>query len=214
MTCQHLTKLNDEAPVSAVITRLIRSGERMKELLDDLLDYSRVSLDLGIPVAPADMDLAKICQEEVDLQRLAWPSNVVELATEGSTRGIWDASRLKQVIGNLISNGAKYGNPGTLINVRLSGREDEVLLVVENWGPALDSVGVQQLFEPLRRASHGNAETERTSLGLGLFIVRQIVGGHGGEVSASSADGKTVFSVTLPRRPQALPERGAEPTHR
>lgn len=61
--------------------------------------------------------------------------------------------------------------------------------------------GVPMLFEPLKRGAQGDPEAERTSLGLGLFIVRQIVQSHGGTVSLASSDGKTEFVVTLPRCP-------------
>jgi signal transduction histidine kinase len=189
LTSRLLAALNDGTPVSAVTGRLIRGGERMRQLLDDLLDYSRASLDLGIPVAPALTDLAIACQEEVELQRAAWPDNVIELATAGPTQGVWDASRLKQVVGNLIANAAKYGHAGAPVWV----------LSVENTGPAIAAARTDGLFEPLRRGDHGDTQSERTSLGLGLFIVRQIVRAHGGKVSVSSQDGKTVFDVTLPR---------------
>jgi signal transduction histidine kinase len=203
LTSRLLAQLNEGTPVSAVTARLIRGAERMSKLLDDLLDYSRAALHLGIPVAPAITDIALACQEEIDLQRIAWPKNVIELTTEGPTQGVWDASRLKQLLGNLIANAAKYGDPGTPVTVRLVGNDDDVLLSVENTGPAIAAAGVQLLFEPLRRGANGDVRTERNSLGLGLFIVRQIVRAHEGTVSVSSKDGKTVFSVTLPRNPRA-----------
>lgn len=203
LTSRLLSQLNDGTPVSAVTARLIRGGERMRQLLDDLLDYSRASLDLGIAIAPASMDLALACQEEIELQRAAWPETTVELTTEGPTQGVWDASRLKQVLGNLIANAAKYGERGTPIIVRLVGNDDGVILFVENTGPAISVAGMQGLFEPLKRGAHGDLQHERTSLGLGLFIVRQIVHAHGGTVTLSSADAKTVFQVTLPRNAPA-----------
>jgi len=122
LTSRLLAQMNDGTPVNDVITRLIRGGERMRQLLDDLLDYNRGSLDLGIPVTPAITDLALTCQEEIELQRVAWPDNVIELVTEGPTQGMWDASRLKQVVGNLIANAAKYGDPGTPVTVRVAGK--------------------------------------------------------------------------------------------
>jgi signal transduction histidine kinase len=201
LTSRLLSQMNHGTPVSEVTARLTRGGERMRQLLDDLLDYSRASLELGIPIAPASTDLALACQEEVELQRVAWPENAIGLSTEGPTQGVWDASRLKQVLGNLIANAAKYGDPGTPVTVRLVGKDDEVVLSVENTGPAIAADGRQSLFQPLQRGAHGDARTERTSLGLGLFIVRQIVRAHGGTVSVSSADGKTVFKVTLPTNP-------------
>lgn len=203
LTARLLAKLTDGTPVSEATARLIRGGSRMRELLDDLLDYSRSSLELGIPVAMVRMDLALACREEIELQRVAWPGNDIELATEGAMQGVWDASRLKQVLGNLVANAAKYGDPGTPITVRLAGSDDEVTVSVENTGPPISATEMPQLFDPLRRGARGDAEIERTSLGLGLFIVRQIVRSHGGTVSLSSANGKTVFQVTLPRNPPA-----------
>jgi signal transduction histidine kinase len=199
LTSELILQMSRGRAVGEVTARLMRGGERMRQLLDDLLDYSRASLELGIPVSPTSMDLAAACREEIELQRAAWPDNAIELVTEGLTEGVWDASRLKQVLGNLIANAAKYGDPSTPITVRLLGDVDEVLLTVENTGPAIAAKGMESLFDPLQRGGHGNAETERTSLGLGLFIVRQIVRAHGGTVSLSSGEGKTVFKVKLPR---------------
>jgi signal transduction histidine kinase len=165
LTSRLLSPLSDAAPVSDVTARLIRGGERMRQLLDDLLDYSRASLDLGIPVAPASTDLAAACPEEIELQRVAWPDNAIELRSEGETRGLWDASRLKQVLGNLIANAAKYGEPGTPITVRLLGKDDDVVLAVENIGATIAPGGMESLFEPLHRGAHANGQNERTSLG-------------------------------------------------
>ena len=81
LTSQLIFELSDGRAVSDVTARLIRGGERMKQLLDDLLDFSRASLDLGIPVSPASMDLAVACREEIELQRAAWPDHAIELTT-------------------------------------------------------------------------------------------------------------------------------------
>jgi signal transduction histidine kinase len=76
-----------------------------------------------------------------------------------------------------------------------------VLLSVENTGPAIDAAGMASLFDPCVEVLTAMRKPERTSLGLGLFIVRQIVHAHGGTVTLSSGDRKTVFKVKLPRKP-------------
>lgn len=207
LTSQLLSQLTDGTPARDVTMRLTRGGERMKQLLDDLLDYSRSSLNLGIPIVQAKMDLAVTCREEVDLQRVAWPGRSIELVSEGPMEGLWDASRLRQLLGNLITNAAKYGTPETPVIIRLVGKDQSVTIAVENAGPTIAADVLPMLFEPLQRGAHADAEHERTSLGLGLFIVRQIASAHGGAVALSSAEGKTVFQVTLPRHAPA----GQEP---
>lgn len=201
LTSRHLERLVEGTPASGTTGGLIRGAERMKQLLDELLDYSRASLELGIPVDLVYTNLALACMEEVEIQRAAWPSRVIEFAATGDTFGTWDASRLKQALGNLVSNAAKYGTPEGTIRLRLTGSDHEVHLSVENTGPAIEPAAIGLLFDPLRR---GPGESyERTSLGLGLFIVRHIVQAHSGSVSAASADGRTTFTVTLPRRAPA-----------
>lgn len=206
MTSRLLSKFEAGMPVDKLAARLINGGERMKRLLDDLLDYSRGSLDIGIPVTRAAVDLARICEEEVELQRGAWPGNSIELSIEGPTVGEWDGARLKQVLGNLISNAAKYGDRDAPIVVALIGDSDMTVLSVENSGPPIPVGNMEALFEPLMRVGGADKEIERTSMGLGLFIVRHIVSAHGGTVVPSSSDGKTVFRVSLPRSPSPAPQ--------
>ena len=201
LTSQLVAKLGDGTPVSEPTSRLIRSGERMKELLDDLLDYSRTSLDLGLPVSPVPCDLATVCREEIEVQRAALPDCRIEYTTDGATRGSWDASRMRQVVANLVTNAARYGTPGGPVTVKLSGSDAEVRLSVENVGPTIPRETVQVIFEPLRRGAGGAVQAGRTSMGLGLFIVRQAALAHGGTVTVDSANGRTVFTVVLPRIP-------------
>lgn len=202
LTTRLLSHTGEGMQLSKLAERLMNGGERMRQLLDDLLDYSRASLNHGIPIAPSRMDLAKVCAEEVELQRAVWPDRVIELVYEGGeSEGEWDAARLKQVLGNLISNAAKYGYQDAPIKVRFAGKHDEVTFSVENNGPTISATGMKALFEPFHRESHSDEESERTSLGLGLFIVSHIVRAHGGTVSLTSKNETTVFSVVLPRSP-------------
>jgi signal transduction histidine kinase len=200
LTSRVISVLSEGTPVGEHTAKLIRSGERMRQLLDDLLDYNRTSLAVGIRVSPALVDLATVCGEEVELLRNALPGVTIEFAMEGATQGSWDASRIKQVVSNLVINAAKYGDHGGIIRVNLQGDGAEVHLSVENTGPSIPAEGIDTLFEPLRRHADVDFRGERESLGLGLFIVRQIVVAHGGVVGAESAHGRTRFTVTLPKR--------------
>lgn len=199
LTSQVLIRADEKTPVPMLAARLVNGGERMKQLLDDLLDYSRTSLAMGIPVSPTDVDLKEVCTAEVELERAALPGIAINLVSEGNTEGRWDAARLRQLLGNLISNAAKYGDAGAPVTVRLVGSDDDIRLSVENLGPTITPDGMNTLFEPFQRGAHSTGEAERTSLGLGLFVVREIARAHGGSVAVTSVARRTCFCVTLPR---------------
>jgi signal transduction histidine kinase len=140
-----------------------------------------------------------VCRDEIEELRAALPDATIEFATAGATHGSYDASRIKQVLSNLVINAAKYGDLGGPIQVHLRGHSSEVHLSVENSGLSIPKEEMQFLFEPLRRSAHADPQAERESLGLGLFIVRQIALAHGGSVTVESAEGRTRFTVTLPK---------------
>ena len=180
--------------------RLIRSGERMRTLLDDLLDYSRISLGVGIRLQRGAVDLAPACQEELDMLRSALPGRSILFETKGSTQGNFDASRIREALGNLVQNAASYADPGTPIVVRLDGDEAAVTLSVENAGPPISQEALKDIFEPLTRGDNPTeSEREREHLGLGLYIVSEIAKAHGGSVDVESLGRKTTFRLSLRR---------------
>ena len=199
LTAQLLERLPQGAPVSEHTARMIRSGRRMKSLLDDLLDFNRSALGFGIAVQPEPTDMAVACSQEIELRRLAAPGAQLAFESEGDTRGEWDPERVRQLLGNLVSNALKYGDRASPVVVRLVGRADEVVLSVTNSGPGFPSDRLEQLFEPLRRERSMDRETERTSLGLGLYIVKAVATAHKATVGVESANGQTVFTVTWPK---------------
>jgi signal transduction histidine kinase len=145
-------------------------------------------------------DLATVCRDEIELLRAALPASTIEFAAAGVTQGSWDASRIKQMLSNLVINAAKYGDPSGIVRVSLRGDDVQVHLSVENTGPSIPKELMYSLFEPLRRHAGADSQGERESLGLGLFIVRQVALAHGGDVTVESGDGTTRFTVTLPKR--------------
>ncbi|WP_277620894.1 sensor histidine kinase, partial [Caballeronia glathei] len=89
MTAVYLAALNDGGKISEAARRLINSGSRMQALLDDMLDFNRANLGLGIAIAPSIVDLAKQLAEALDLLRTAHPDHRVDLEVVGDSNGVW-----------------------------------------------------------------------------------------------------------------------------
>jgi signal transduction histidine kinase len=165
------------------------------------MDFNRTRLGVTLPVKPEHVDLAQVLGDEMEQVRAAYPKRRIELAVTGDTRGEWDRVRLQQVLRNLVANAARYGTADTPLHVALRGEAERVTLEVENKGPTIDADALSHIFEPLKRGPHYGSPNYRAGLGLGLFILREIVRAHGGEVSARSDAGQTTFTVHLPRKP-------------
>ena len=208
-TASLLRAINAGEQVSAAAARLIRSGASMRVLLDDLVDFNRTHLGLGIKVVKKDIDLAEELGGEVEQLRVVHPDRRIEFAVTGDAVGHYDGGRLKQVLRNLVSNAIVHGSPDTPVRVALVGEEPEIRLEVTNEGPAIDPSFQSQLFDPLTRGLPQTSSREyNDGLGLGLFIVRELVLAHGGrvEVRSDSTEGETTFTVILPRQ-KSVPSR-------
>jgi len=207
-TASLLTALNAGEKVSTAAARLIRSGASMRVLLDDLVDFNRTHLGLGIKVVRTDIDLAEELGGEVEQLRSAYPDRRIDFAVTGDAVGYCDGGRLKQVLRNLVANAVVHGSPDTAIRVALVGEEAEIRLKVINQGPTIDPLFQTQLFDPLKRGLVQPSSREYDGLGLGLFIVRELVRAHGGrvEVRSDSTEGETTFTVILPRQKSGAPD--------
>ena len=139
--------------------------------------------------------------EEIEHLRSVSPEARIRFEASGKLDGRFDAARIREALGNLVVNADKYGTPGGEIQVRLRGDDGHVRLSVSNPGHPIPREKLDVLFEPLIRGAvaASSAQEERTSLGLGLFIVSEIAKAHGGRVTAESDDGFTAFHLELPR---------------
>lgn len=196
MTAKYLAAINAGEEVSEAAARLIRSGASMRTLLDDLTDFNRTNLGLGIKVSPEEVNLAKMMEDELELLRTAYPKRQIDFAAIGNTQGRWDGPRVQQILRNLVSNAIRYGAGNAPVRVVLRGEQQTIELVVSNSG-ALDPDDARKIFEPMHRGAAVHSAHE--GLGLGLFIVREISKAHGGDASAHSEGNKTTFTVHLPR---------------
>jgi signal transduction histidine kinase len=206
MTSQYLGALNAGSSVSEAASRLIRSGASMKALLDDLVDFNRTHLGMGIKITVAPVDLAAVSGDEVEQLRGAHPDRSIQLDVSGDVRGVWDGRRLQQLLRNLVVNAIVHGVAGAPVDVVLTGREADVTIEVKNTGPTIEEENLRHIFDPLKtRLEGGKGDNGEAGLGLGLFIVREIARAHGGEVTVQSRNGETVFAVRLPRRNERAP---------
>ena len=196
MTALHLGHLNAGSEVTAAAKRLIRSGADLNALLDDLVDFNRTNLGLGIVVNPKPLDVRALCEEEVEQLRVAYPGSRIELNVSGDCQGCWDGKRVRQILGNLVVNAIHHGAPGGAVQVRVLGEETELRLEVSNSGSPIGVETLAELFEPLKRGPDKGAHA---GMGLGLYIVREIAKGHGGSADVRSDVTETVFTVRLPR---------------
>jgi len=184
------------------VERLRSSAGRMGRIIADLLSYTRTRLGHGLPVSPRPASLETLVRKVVDELSSVNPGRTIEIDVQGDVAGEWDPDRLEQVASNLVSNAVDHGDPAAPVRVALRGEGPEVELSVSNSGPGIPPEVLEHLFEPFSRGPE--ATSRRSSgLGLGLYIAREIVRAHGGEVSATSGT-ETVVSVRLPRsRPAA-----------
>ncbi|HEX6832418.1 MAG TPA: hybrid sensor histidine kinase/response regulator [Rudaea sp.] len=176
---------------------VLSSGQRMSQLIEDTLDLVRTRVGGGIYINAAPTDLAQVVQRVVDEQRIATPGRAIVVDHGGDAKGVWDAARLGQVASNLIGNAIKHGSEGA-VRIVLRGEDDKVILTISNRGTIPPDV-LPNLFDPFR----GTRERDggrHGGLGLGLYIVQQIVLAHGGTIEVTSGiDGTTTFRVELPR---------------
>src|SRR6266540_4181999 len=174
---------------------------RMARLVDDLLDVTRMSLG-RLRLAPEPMDLRQSAREVVERHGVEIAQSGCRVTLEAPTpvTGTWDRLRVEQVITNLLTNALKYA-ARSAIEVRVEGDESHARVVVRDEGPGIAEEDQARIFRPFERAT---PESGAGGLGLGLFIVREIVEAHGGVLTLRSAPGRgATFTVEVPRVPRA-----------
>jgi signal transduction histidine kinase len=174
------------------LSRVLASAHRMQSLIRDLLDYARLRQGGALPVHPRPVRVGEICRKAIDEVGTAHPGRTVILDVTGNDRATLDPARVEQVVCNLVTNAFKHGAPDAPVHVRISGGGPAVEVEVANAGAPIPARLLPGLFDPFRAGDAAG------SLGLGLFIVREIATAHGGTVAVRSGDGATTFTVVFP----------------
>jgi two-component system, OmpR family, sensor kinase len=199
--------------VDRILQRVEKEAARMGLLVEDLLLLAR--LDQQRPLARLPVDLLVLAADAVHDARLLAPARTVELSVQSGSAFlvVGDEARLRQVIGNLMSNALSHTPDGTPVEVSLStgtldpqagDQTPAVILDVTDHGPGMTQEQARRVFERFYRADQARTRTTGGS-GLGLAIVRALVVAHGGVASVRTAEGQgATFRIALPLAPEAL----------
>jgi len=202
----------DPTDISRVMRRIEDQATRMGLLVEDLLVLAR--LDQQRPLDLQPVDLLTIASEAVhDAQALEPDREVTLDVADGSPPPVvlGDEMRLRQVVGNLMSNALTHTPPGTPISVRVRTDGGAGVLDVVDQGPGLSADDAAHVFERFYRADSSRARTSGGT-GLGLSIAAALVAAHDGTLSVQTELGHgATFTMRIPLAPAAGPVAGADP---
>lgn len=188
--------------VISAAARIYNSSQRMNRLITDLMDYTRSQLGRKLPIALASINLAKVCTDIIEEQQIANPDRSILVEMNGSFDGEWDEQRIAQVFSNLLGNAVQHSVSSSPIEVDLTSSKNMVVIKITNQGKPTPTAKIRDIFEPMvRHEENENADySQKTSLGLGLYIAREIVLAHNGTLNVTSTEAKgTTFEISLPR---------------
>ena len=208
-----VVSLHNKNPATAnAISVITRNTDAMTRLIGDLIDFSSTGLGRAMPLNRGPVDLEALCREVIDSFRALHPGRTLRLHSEGDVNGVWDAGRIRQVVSNLMGNAIQHGSPEAPIDLSVASKGTAsagsglggsiVVLSVHNEGVPIPPDLLPTIFDPLKRYATRESAAERSpgSIGLGLYIVREIVVAKGGTVEvASTAEEGTTFTVRIPR---------------
>lgn len=184
---------------ASTVRRIAASADRANRLITDLLDFTQARLAGGLRVDRRELDLHQHVAECLEEVKVAWPGREIRHARHGFGLGSFDPDRVAQVVSNLLNNALAYGAPEQPITVTTLVEGKLLGLRVHNFGAAIPDELKPHIFEPLRRGENEQRPGSR-SVGLGLYIVREIAAAHGGHVTVQSGAGEgTTFLVSWPR---------------
>jgi len=200
----------DEGSRREFLTIIDEEADRLRELIDDLLDSSRLKAGtMFMQLQPLRLDM--ILREIVVRCTARYATLAVQLNVNHGIIVMADPTRISQVFENLLSNAVKYA-PGVPVKITVKNSKETCRIMVEDRGPGIAPNHLPHLFERFYRVPETGGTTHGT--GLGLYICHQIIKEHGGEISVCSELSKgTVFIINLPCKgdPQDTPPAGEEP---
>jgi signal transduction histidine kinase len=208
LSSESLKVAGSSQAASANVTKIIRGVASIDRLMNDLSILVRSRMRVQLPLTRTNVDLGEICEQTLEEVKASHRDTDFELETIGDLRGIWNHERLRQVIFNLTVNAVIHAS-AKHVYVTAEGQGSHVVLRVRNGGAPIPAEMQDSIFDPFVSSNKApSSGLTGTRLGLGLFIVREIVNGHDGTVGVTSTESEgTTFTVRLPRVPRSnVPE--------
>jgi len=194
-----------DAKASKMARELTRTARHMDGMIHDLLDFAVTRMGQSIPIFTAQMNLETLCRNGVAEMQAAHPLRTIRCTSSGDLIGAWDSRRLWQVVSNLLGNAIQYGANHKPVDLCVTGEASDVVINVHNEGKPIPAHKFPLLFRPMASRPDQGTEFRPGNIGLGLYIVHEIVDAHAGSVKVqSSLAAGTDFTVRLPR--QATPQ--------
>jgi len=181
----------------AMIERDQRQIQNMVRLIDDMLDVSRLRSG-SLSIRPKPFDLAQLAQRVVEslVNQAEAVGSSIQLEAQGPIEGLWDEFRIEQVLTNLLTNALRYGR-GSPVAVTVQRLGEQARMTVRDQGIGIAAADHGRIFEQFERTD--DSRKHAAGLGLGLYITREIVRAHAGDIDLESAPGEgALFRVTLP----------------
>ncbi|MDQ2808933.1 MAG: ATP-binding protein [Chloroflexota bacterium] len=183
---------------------MLDQGMRLNRMISSLLDVSRIETG-QLSIEPAPLDLSALLRRIVDEVQPTLDTHTLTVTTPAAP--LWingDALRLEQVFQNLIGNAVKYSPAGGPITMQVAAQGPDACVQVQDMGIGIPAAALPHLFQRFYRAAN-TAQEGISGIGVGLFVVREIVTLHGGRVEVSSSEGAgSVFTVYLPQHSAPL----------
>lgn len=188
------------------LSQVTQASERMRQMIEELLDLSRLEAGRELDLMLQPVDLLQLTRQIVEEQPAAERGRIAIEATAPALMGQWDEARLERVVANLLSNAVKYSPDGGEIRVTLAEEADPATgeawleLKVQDHGLGIPEADLPRVFERFRRGA--NVQSSIAGIGLGLASAKQIVEQHGGTIAIKSVEGSgTLVTVRLPGAP-------------
>ncbi|WP_233605287.1 MULTISPECIES: ATP-binding protein [Corallococcus] len=200
-----------DTPSRRSVDRIRKATARMTRMINDILDFARSRLGGGIPVARQHVNMEELCQGMLEELQVVYPERPLLLEVHGDDLwGDWDPDRVTQVLGNLVVNALQHAKNDSPVITTLTGEATDVVMRVRNEGEPIPPELLPHLFDPFKPSSTPEQGGKQRSLGLGLYIVSEIIHVHQGTVRVETSLGQgTTFTVRWPRVP--LPPGYLEP---